>query len=52
MLNDIQLKSEYKRAIAQRCNYRSKRHKLSFSGMDHLKVLLIPSGIDNQLGSY
>ena len=37
--------------MAQKCNYKSTRHKPSFSGKDHLKVLLIPSGTGNQLGS-
>ena len=32
--------------MAQRINQRRTRHKLSFSGTDHLKIPLVPSGDD------
>ena len=41
------INSEYKRIITQRYNYRSTRQIPSFSGKDHLKILLIPNGADS-----
>ena len=45
------MKIEHRRITAQRSNHRGKRHKLSFSGKDHLKILLVPSGTDTEPGS-